>query len=358
RLHGPSPLLPPLFRMHQPFIHMMQRSGDRNSCGYAGGPQPLIKIPVYQTAGWSHFHLPGSFNAWRRCRSHLKWLRAHRDFEWPDTYNPENLEDLKRYYDRYLKGIHNGWEMTPRIRLDIMDGYDVDYQEQRPEKAWPIKRTQYKKLYLDASTPKDCAELDHKSSCYTLSCEPVAQQAKASYNPEDEELDFDLTLPEDIEITGYMNLHLFVSCDGYDDMDLFINVQKADADGNWVPWLTLDEPHPGAWGKCRVSRATIDTALTKAHTPVYTMTDTNKLAEGEVRAVDIAIVPTARVYHKGERFRVQISGRYIRDGWFEPLAWDTDNHGTHNIHTGGKYESWIEIPVVTPRYQAGEYIHR
>jgi hypothetical protein len=27
--------------MHQPFIHMMQRSGDRNSCGYAGGPQPL-----------------------------------------------------------------------------------------------------------------------------------------------------------------------------------------------------------------------------------------------------------------------------------------------------------------------------
>jgi hypothetical protein len=37
-------LLPPLFRMHQPFIHMMQRSGDRNSCGYAGGPQPFCLI--------------------------------------------------------------------------------------------------------------------------------------------------------------------------------------------------------------------------------------------------------------------------------------------------------------------------
>ncbi len=317
-----------------------------------------VKIPVYQTAGWSHFHLPGSFNAWRRCRSHLKWMRAHRDFEWPDTYNPENLEDLLRYYDRYLKGIHNGWEMTPRVRLDIMDGYDVDYQEQRPEKAWPIKRTQYKKLYLDASAPKDCAPLDHKSACFSLSIEPVSTQAKASYNPADEEVDFDLTLPEDVEITGYMNLHLFVSCDGFDDMDLFVNIQKADAEGNWVPWLTLDEPHPGAWGKCRVSRATVDAALTKAHTPVYTMTDTNKLAEGDVRAVDIAIVPTARVYHKGERFRVQISGRYIRDGWFEPLSWDTDNHGTHNIHTGGEWESWIEVPVVPPRYQAGEYVHR
>ena len=164
-----------------------------------------VEIPVYQIAGWSHFHLSGSLNAWRRCRSHLKWMRAHRDFEWPDTYNPENLEDLLRYY---------------------------------------------------------------------------------------------------------------------------------------------------------VSRATVDTALTKAHTPVYTMTDTNKLAEGEVRTVDIAIVPTARVYHKGERFRAQISGRYIRDGWFKPLSWDTENHGTHNIHIGGEWESWIEVPVVPPRYQAGEYIHR
>jgi len=32
--------------MHQPFIHMMQRSGDRNSCGYAGGPQPLKVFEV------------------------------------------------------------------------------------------------------------------------------------------------------------------------------------------------------------------------------------------------------------------------------------------------------------------------
>ena len=44
RLHDPSPSRPPILRMHQPFIHMMQRSGDRNSCGYAGGPQPLYAI--------------------------------------------------------------------------------------------------------------------------------------------------------------------------------------------------------------------------------------------------------------------------------------------------------------------------
>ena len=82
------------------------------------------------------------------------------------------------------------------------------------------------------------------------------------------------------------------------------------------------------------------------------------MAEGEIVPVDIAIVPTARVYHKGERFRIQIAGRYIREGWFEPLSWDEEAKGTHVIHTGGQYDSWIEIPVIPPRYQAGEYIHR
>ncbi|WP_207761075.1 CocE/NonD family hydrolase [Bifidobacterium simiarum] len=304
-----------------------------------------VRIPVYQTAGWSHFHLPGSFNAWRRCKSRLKWMRAHRDFEWPDTYQPENLEDLKRFYDRYLKDIHNGWEMTPRVRLDVMDAYDCDYQDRRAEKTFPLQRTEYRKLYFDPAS-------------VTLKDAPVADASKASYDPDSGQLEFDYVFDEDTEITGYINLHLFVSCDGYDDMDMFVNIQKASADGEWIPWYTLDEPHPGAWGKCRVSRRKLDEKLSKRHIPVLANESEEKLKNGEIVPVDIAIVPSSRVWHKGERLRVQIAGRYIREGWFEPLAWDTDNHGTHNVHGGGEYESWIEIPVIPPRYQAGDYVVR
>ena len=80
-----------------------------------------IRIPAYVTAGWVHHHLRGAFEGFRRIRSPKKWMRAHRDFEWPDSYKPENLEDVKRFFDRYCKGIHNGWEMTPRVRIDVMD---------------------------------------------------------------------------------------------------------------------------------------------------------------------------------------------------------------------------------------------
>ena len=184
-----------------------------------------VTCAVYQTAGFSHFHLRGSFQAFRKCKSKRKWMRAHRDFEWPDTYTPENLEDLKRFYDRYLKDIHNGWEMTPRVRIDVMDAYDCDYQVRRPENEFPLKRTEYKKFYFDASDSKNL----------TMHDAPVAKEAVVAYDGNTEQVEFDMVFDEDTELTGYAYLHLFVAAESYNDMDMFINIQKADADGNWIP---------------------------------------------------------------------------------------------------------------------------
>ncbi len=296
-----------------------------------------VKIPVYQTAGWSHFHLPGSINAWRRCKSRRKWLRIHRDFEWPDTYTPENLEDLKRFYDRYLKDIHNGWEMTPKVRVDVMDAFDLDHADRRPETSFPLERTQYKKLYLNAADT-------------SLQTTPVETESQISYDGNTGKVEFDMAFDEDTELTGYMYLRLYVEADGHDDMDLFVNIQKADASGRWIPWFTLNEPHPGAWGKMRVSRRELDEKLSTKFCPVLAQKRELKLSKGEIVPVDIAIVPSSRFWHKGERIRVQIAGRYIRESWFEPLAWDTDNHGNHIIHTGGQYESFLQVPMIPTKY--------
>lgn len=304
-----------------------------------------VRIPVYQTAGFSHFHLMGSVKAYRKCKSRRKWMRMHRDFEWPDTYMPENLDDLKRFYDRYLKDIHNGWEMTPKVRVDIMDAYDCDYQVRRAEDSFPLQRTEYKKYYLDAAK-------------MTMQDETVAVESKVSYDAQTGEAVFDMEFTEDTELTGYMYLRLFVEADGHDDMDLFVNVQKADEKGNWLAWHTLNEPHPGAWGKLRVSCRELDEKLSTNFNPVLSGKSVEKLQPGEIVPVDIAIVPSARIWHKGQKLRIQIAGRYIREGWFEPLSWDTDNKGKHIIHTGGQYESFIQVPVIPPKYVAGNYVYR
>lgn len=304
-----------------------------------------IKIPVYVTACWNHFHLRGSINGFRKIRSSKKWLRAHRNFEWPDAYNNKYLTDLEKFFDRYLKLERNGWELTPKVRIEVQDAYDYDFQTDRPEEAFPLKRTKYEKLYLDAS------DLSMKAA-------PVEQEAKTSYESNTGEVCFDYRFEEDTELTGYMKLRLWVEVEGHDDMDLFINVQKLSTTGEWLPITIFGEPHPGAWGKMRVSRRKLDEKLSTDYNPVQAHTCDEKLSPGEVVPVDIEIVPTSRIWHKGQQIRVQVAGRYIREDWFEPLCWDTDNKGNHVIHTGGKYDSFLQIPVVPPKYQDGDYIYR
>lgn len=304
-----------------------------------------IKIPTYACASWSHFHLRGSFNAFRKIRSTRKWMRAHREQEWPDLYNPNNIEDLRRFFDRYLRNINNGWEMTPRYRIEVMDAFDCDYQTNRPEKEFPLARTQYKKLFVDVQNSRLCDE-------------PVELESKISYDANEGVANFDFKFNEDTEITGYMKLRLWVEADGHDDMDMFVNIQKTDADGNLLPTYILGEPHPGTWGKMRVCHRALDEKLSTDYEPVQSHRREDKLKSGEIVPVDIAIVPSSKIWHKGQKLRVQIAGRYIREGWFEPLAWETDNKGNHIIYSGGKYESYLQIPVIPPRYQAGDYIYR
>ncbi len=307
-----------------------------------------ITVPAYVTGGWNHFHIFGACNGFRRISSQEKWLRLHREFEWPDQYAYENREDLKRFFDRYLKGIYNGWEQTPRVRLEVMDAYEYDYQSNRPEQEFPLKRQEFKKFYLNAEN-------------LTIQDENPQIAAETSYDGRCGQVEFDYTFREETEISGFMKLRLWVEARGYDDMDLLVNVQKASTGGAFLPVSVLGQPHPGAWGKLRVSRRALDPKRTTESEPYLKLDSSSheKLKPGQIVPVDIKISPQSRIWHKGQKLRVQIAGRYIRDEkWFEPLASDCDNHGDHVIHTGGRYESYLLAPVIPPRYQDGDFVYR
>ena len=305
-----------------------------------------IRVPVYTTVCWNHFHERGSLEAFRRVRSPKKWLRCHREFEWPDTYSPEGLEDLKRFYDRYLKDIRNGWELTPRVRLDVQDAFDYDFQTNRIEKEFPLARTEYKKLYLDAS----------KGS---LSYGPPVQESKVSYEAVEGQTTFDFTFQEDTEITGYIKLHLWVEADGHDDMYLFLNIRKLDEEGNWLPVNALNFHHPGAWGKLKASRRELDEKLSTDFQPVHAHRKEEKLKPGEIVPVDIEVWPMSRIWHEGQVLRLIVTGHYISEGWFLPISYVTDNKGSHIIHTGDRYDSYLQIPVIPPKYTTKKgYMYR
>lgn len=304
-----------------------------------------IEVPAYIAAGMSHLHMRGTIQAYRSIKSEHKWLRIHREFEWPDAYSLPMKEDLRHFFDRYLKGIYNGWELTPKVRLDVMDAYDCDICVQRPETDFPIPRTVYKKLYLDANK---------KSLSYDASYEHTS----AGYDAKTGELCFDIKFKEDTEISGFLKLHLWAEALGHDDMDLFVTVQKLDKKGNFLPTWVFGERHPGAWGKMRASRRHQDPALASEIQPVQSLDRVEKLSPGEIVPLEIELYPYSRFWHKGEQLRLRIAGRYIRDPWFEPFSWDISNEGQHIVHTGGQYDSYLQIPVIPSKYKAGAYQYR
>jgi predicted acyl esterase len=283
-----------------------------------------IEIPTYITAGMSHFHLYGSFDAFRAIGSERKWLRIHRDFEWPDYYQPEHMEDLRRFFDRYLKGVTNGWEMTPRVRLDVMDRGDVDHVTGRAEKDFPLVGTRYERLHLDAS---------HGA----LAPSAPGEEAEVSYEAGTGYSCFEVRFDDDTELTGFMKLRLWVEARESRDMDLFVVVQKLDESGEMIPTLVMGQPHPGSPGMLRVSHRELDQRRLM-------------LSPQEIVPVDIGIWPTSRFWHAGEQLRVVVSGHYVRDpNWFEPFRWDVHNEGLHVIHTGGRFDSHLLIPVIPAR---------
>ena len=305
-----------------------------------------VTVPAYVTGGWSHLHVMGAVNGFRRISSLHKWLRVHRDFEWPDAYSWWNVEDLERFFDRYLKGLRNGWESTPKVRIDVMDALEFDSQVARPEADFPLERTNYTRLYLDASQQG------------ALSASPVEVGASLAYDPGTQESHFDHTFTEDTEIVGFLKAHLWVAAEAHDEMDLFLTVLKLGQDGQELPTSVLGLPHPGAWGRLRVSHRALDDALSTYFQPVQSHRVAEKLTAGEAVPVDVAFYPHARIWHAGETLRLRITGRYIREGWFEPFSWDTDNQGRHVIHTGGSYDSYLQLPVIPAKHTSGAYVYR
>ena len=304
-----------------------------------------IKVPAYVCAGWCHIHLRGSIEGFRRIKSAKKWLRIHREYEWPDAYNPYNIQELNMFFDRYLKDINNGWELMPRIRMDVMDAYDYDFRPKREEREFPIARTEYRKLYLDAAD--GCA--DYRKPDKT---------SEVSYDSETGCAIFDFKVPEETEISGYMKLKLWVECRGYDNIDLFIWIKKLGQDGEFLPIWSIREPYRGAWGYLRASHRDLDEKLATDFQPIHGHKVCEKFKPGEIVPVEVEIWPHSRIWHPGETLRIEVEGKYFKTEWFEDHKMDfqEDNGGgIHVIHTGGEYDSFLQIPFIPPKYKSGAY---
>ena len=310
-----------------------------------------VTAPAYVVASYSNtLHTQGTFRAWRRLSSPDKWLRIHNSQEWPDYYDEANREDLRRFFDHYLKGIDNGWEHTPRVRYSLLDLEGGD-QVAIGATQFPPEGVTSTKFYLNADAR-------------TLGPDAPAREATARYvvgaNPG--AVSFLCRFEQETVLVGYPKAHLWVEAEGADDMDLFVLVQKLDAHGTPLAQFTVPNQsarlhdvtehgasilrYRGSDGRLRVSLRRLDDALSTSDVPFHTFDQTQKLAPGEIVDVEIDLLPLGLVFYPGEQLRFIISGKSLL-GTMMPGTQDytSPNAGTHIVHTGGTHASYLQLPV-------------
>lgn len=310
-----------------------------------------ISVPAYVVASYSNtLHTAGTFRAWRRIASEDKWLRIHNSQEWPDYYDEANREDLRRFFDRFLKGEDNGWEQTPRVRYSLLDLQGGDQVNLSADQFPPADVTPTK-YYLDgvSQTLGRTAPADGATAGYTFGSNP-------------DQVSFVTRFDHQTVLVGYPKAHLWVEADGADDMDLFLLVQKLDAYGTPLQQFTVPNQsarihdvtergasilrYKGADGRLRVSMRHLDEKLSTEEVPAHSFDRVEKLSPGEVIDVEIDLLPVGLTFYPGEQLRLVVSGRSLL-GTMMPgnREYAPANSGRHVIHTGGDRASYLQLPV-------------
>ena len=293
-----------------------------------------IEIPAYFAASYSScVHPYGTLRAYCKVSSKQKWLRIHNTQEWPDQQTPKYRDDLRDFFDYFLKGEQNGWpEKTAKVRVSLLDAFGPDICD-REEKDFPMPQTENRKLYIQ----------DAK----TLSYEKPAVEIKATYDvgqDKDGSIRFTFTMDEDVDICGYCTAHLFVSTDKGSDMDLFMYVYKSDSlDVENFP-LMLGVDFMGAEARLRVSHRKV--ICRDLFDWQHEHKTEELLTPGEVYEIETVFWPTGTTIRKGEHLVFVVSAKELQLFEFPTPRLKTRNEGNHTIHAGGKYDSYITIPVI------------
>jgi predicted acyl esterase len=317
-----------------------------------------VQVPAYVVASYtSPLHSHGTFEGFRKISSKKKWLRVHNTQEWPDLYNPKYAADLKKFFDHYLKNIYNDWESTPKVRISTLDLGGTDKVD-RVEEDFPLPRQELTVFHLDASkgslssTPvKEESSITYEGNPENIVIYNNVEEKMSLFVKDDNKSEvslatFTMDIEEEMEITGYMKLKLWVEAESHNDMDVFVKITKLDKDNNILLHDAIKTTYAGPNSMLRVSQRELDLEKSTVCEPLHTHKSISYLSPGEIVPIELGLWPTSLAYHAGEKLQVVVAGYdyYGFNGFHdEPKNY---NIGRHIIHTGGKYDSHLVVPII------------
>jgi len=320
---------------------------------FRSGDLSKITVPLLSAANWGGLglHSRGNFDGFVESSSPQKWLEVHPGRHDEAFYLPYAVELQKRFFDHFLKGEDNGWDRVPPVMLNIRR---PDRSEYREEHEWPLARTRWTKLHLDT-----------RNLSLSWDSPPEGRSTSAALG---DGLTFvSAPLEAQTEITGPSNAIMYVSS-STSDADLFITLRAFDPDGNEIDFQGGLDPHtPLAQGWLRASQRKIDPVRSKPYKPYYPHDEIEPLEPGRVYRLEVEVWPTCIVLPVGYRIALTVGGRdferRIKDGdevWRSRgsgpfIHNDPEDRpisifgGTTTVYTENDRDSYLLLPIVTPR---------
>jgi hypothetical protein len=305
-----------------------------------------IRVPAFVVASWADqgLHSRGTLEGFRRMGSAEKWLDVHGRKKWAYYYEPENVERQRAFFDHYLLGRDTGIESWPRVRAEVRKGYNEGAW--RTAREWPLEDVEYRQLHLDATGG-------------LLDWAPATAEGASSYDGLGSGLaprraTFAITFSEPVELVGHVRAVLHMSAEEAEDLDVFVALFKLDADGNQVgfPYYGQFEDGPVAVGWLRASHRELDAERSTDYLPVLAHRRALPMTPGEPARLDIEVWPSGTRFEAGEQLLLVVQGSDVMR-YPEPLTYarhaGTVNVGRSVVHTGGRFDSHLVVPVLPPR---------
>lgn len=192
-------------------------------------------------------------------------------------------------------------------------------------------------------------------------------------------------MTEDTEIGGFIKLRLWAAAPNHDDMDLEVTLEKRNRFGKKIGINPMKRV--AAKGYIRASMRKLDGERSREEHPFQSFKESRKLQRGEIIPLDIAIWPMGMLFKKGEYLCITVNA-YKTSEWASPFdlkmatiqvpkegytympkdkpemitiggvsggltggIYTTNlpkdvNRGRHILYTGGKYDSYLYLPIV------------
>ncbi len=330
-----------------------------------------IKVPVFSIGVWSKvdLHLNGNIVGYQRAGGPKKLLvfGSSNVYEAVADYSgiPFHEKYLLEFYDWCLKGEATDYAKEPPVRYFVTGAETFQTAD-----TWPPPNVDYRTYYLGAGPTGSVTSLNDGS----LGPTPPAGDGKISYSYPNKEwrqgvvglgpdrrpdparriLTFTTApLAQDLEVAGPLEAVIYASS-SRTDMDFIVSLDEQYPQSEEDRQKGLNPAFRNVTkGWLRASHRQIDQQRSLPHAPWYTDTDPQKLVPGQIYKLDIAIMPTAYLFKKGSRIRIDVApgDSPVTDTAFAHEI-TADMVGTDTVYYDAQHPSAMSMPMMAQPVKA------